>query len=152
MSVHDSSCVGHEGSIKCGVCVTWSPVSRSTAPCLYCSHMQESLWQGSLQLLLFFLQSCHDSYRQTIKLLISRDQGYKMIMSSIFARGNPCQQSKNSIAPLHCIRHTPAQHQPHNLCHVDIVTFVQQRAGLGQRRRRKSWGEIKSFLNVKFLF
>ena len=23
-----------------------------------------------------------------------------MIMSSIFARGNPCQQSKNSIAPL----------------------------------------------------
>ena len=70
---------------------------------------------------------------------------------SIFARGNPCQQSKNSIAPLHCIRHTPAQHQPHNLCHVDIVTFVQQRAGLGQRRRRKSWGEIKSFLNVSVL-
>ena len=77
-------------------------------------------------------------------------------MSSIFARGNPCQQSKNSIAPLDPAPQpspAPAQHQqPHNLCHVNIVTFVQQRAGLGQRRRRKSWGEIKSFLNVKFLF
>ena len=36
-------------------------------------------------------------------------------MSSIFARGNPCQQSKNSIAPLDPAPQpspAPAQHQP----------------------------------------
>ena len=31
-----------------------------------------------------------------------------MIMSSIFARGNPCQQSKNSIAPLYQAHTSPA--------------------------------------------